>query len=99
VTDRYTDVAIIGGSAAGIDAGRQLADECVDCLIVEARRRLGGANYLEYRLFFGKQNAAMIPRIGEIPDFFSDRREFDSRDISDGRELWLSGSETAAPAS
>jgi hypothetical protein len=37
---------------------------------VEPRRRLGGPNYLEYRLFFGKQNAAMIPRIGEIPDFF-----------------------------
>jgi monoamine oxidase len=35
-------VAIIGGGAAGIAAGRRLADACVDCLIVEARRRLGG---------------------------------------------------------
>ena len=42
VTDRYIEVAIIGGGAAGIAAGRRLADGCVDCLIVEGGRRLGG---------------------------------------------------------
>jgi len=41
VTNRYTEVAIIGDGAAGIATGRRLADACVDCLIVEARRRLG----------------------------------------------------------
>src|ERR1700720_1512243 len=42
VTISNTDVAIIGGGAAGIAAGRRLADARVDCLIVEARLRLGG---------------------------------------------------------
>lgn len=37
-----TEVAIIGGGAAGIAAGRRLAMAAVDCLIVEARPRLGG---------------------------------------------------------
>jgi monoamine oxidase len=37
-----TEVAIIGGGAAGIAAGRRLMDARVDCLIVEARTRLGG---------------------------------------------------------
>jgi monoamine oxidase len=37
-----TDVAIIGGGAAGVAAGRRLHDAGVDCLIVEARARLGG---------------------------------------------------------
>jgi len=42
VTNSDTEVAIIGGGAAGIAAGRRLADARVDCLIVEARPRLGG---------------------------------------------------------
>jgi hypothetical protein len=41
VTISNTEVAIIAGGAAGIAAGR-LADARVDCLIVEARLRLGG---------------------------------------------------------
>ena len=36
------EVAIIGGGAAGIAAGRRLHDAGVRCLIVEARSRLGG---------------------------------------------------------
>jgi len=36
------EVAIVGGGAAGIAAGRRLHDAKVDCLIVEARPRLGG---------------------------------------------------------
>ena len=37
-----TEVAIIGGGAAGIGAARRLHDAGVPCLIVEARSRLGG---------------------------------------------------------
>ena len=37
-----TEVAIIGGGAAGIAAGRRLAQAAIDCLIIEARPRLGG---------------------------------------------------------
>jgi len=37
-----TEVAIIGGGAAGIAAGRQLHDAGIKCLVVEARPRLGG---------------------------------------------------------
>lgn len=37
-----TEVAIIGGGAAGIAAGRRLRGAGVGCLIVEARSRLGG---------------------------------------------------------
>jgi len=37
-----TEVAIIGGGAAGVAAGRRLHDAGIDCLIVEARDRLGG---------------------------------------------------------
>jgi uncharacterized protein with NAD-binding domain and iron-sulfur cluster len=40
VTISNTEVAIIGGGAAGIAAGRRLADARVDCLIAEARLRL-----------------------------------------------------------
>jgi monoamine oxidase len=36
------EVAIVGGGAAGIAAGRRLHDANIDCLIVEARPRLGG---------------------------------------------------------
>ena len=37
-----TEVAIIGGGAAGIAAARRLRDAHIDCLILEARPRLGG---------------------------------------------------------
>ncbi|MFC7400009.1 flavin monoamine oxidase family protein [Chelatococcus sp. GCM10030263] len=37
-----TEVAIVGGGAAGIAAARRLAEAGVDCLILEARDRLGG---------------------------------------------------------
>lgn len=37
-----TEVAIVGGGAAGIAAGRRLTAAGIDCLIVEARDRLGG---------------------------------------------------------
>src|SRR5262249_56660365 len=37
-----SEVVIVGGGAAGIAAGRRLTDAQVDCLIVEARPRLGG---------------------------------------------------------
>lgn len=37
-----TEVAIIGGGAAGIAAGRRLREAGVACLIIEARSRLGG---------------------------------------------------------
>ena len=37
-----TEVAIIGGGAAGIAAGRRLGKAAIKCLVVEARPRLGG---------------------------------------------------------
>jgi monoamine oxidase len=37
-----TEVVIVGGGAAGIAAGRRLAQAAIDCLVVEARPRLGG---------------------------------------------------------
>jgi monoamine oxidase len=37
-----TEVVIVGGGAAGIAAGRRITDAQIDCLIVEARPRLGG---------------------------------------------------------
>ncbi|MDO8876956.1 MAG: NAD(P)/FAD-dependent oxidoreductase [Pseudolabrys sp.] len=42
MTYRETEIAIIGGGAAGIAAGRHLHDAGIACLIVEARSRLGG---------------------------------------------------------
>ena len=42
MTTRNTEVAIIGGGAAGIAAGRRLHDEGIGCLIIEARSRFGG---------------------------------------------------------
>ncbi|HLQ90977.1 MAG TPA: NAD(P)/FAD-dependent oxidoreductase [Xanthobacteraceae bacterium] len=36
------EVVIVGGGAAGIAAGRRLHDAGVDCLLIEARSRLGG---------------------------------------------------------
>ena len=37
-----TEVVIVGAGAAGIAAGRRLSDAGIDCLLVEARTRLGG---------------------------------------------------------
>jgi len=37
-----TEVVIVGGGAAGVAAGRRLAKAAIDCLLVEARGRLGG---------------------------------------------------------
>jgi monoamine oxidase len=37
-----TEVVIVGGGAAGIAAGRRLMHAHLDCLVVEARPRLGG---------------------------------------------------------
>ncbi len=37
-----SEVAIIGGGAAGIAAGRRLREAKIDCLVIEARARLGG---------------------------------------------------------
>jgi monoamine oxidase len=42
MTQSDTDVAIIGGGAAGIAAARRLADAQIDYLLLEARERLGG---------------------------------------------------------
>src|SRR5688572_13882696 len=38
----HIDVAIVGGGAAGVAAGRRLRDAGVPCLVIEARSRLGG---------------------------------------------------------
>ncbi|HXX26764.1 MAG TPA: NAD(P)/FAD-dependent oxidoreductase [Pseudolabrys sp.] len=43
------EVVIIGGGAAGVAAGRHLHDAGIDCLIVEARNRLGGRAFTETR--------------------------------------------------
>jgi len=40
-----TEVAIVGGGAAGIAAARRLTDAGVACLLIEARSRLGGRAY------------------------------------------------------
>lgn len=37
-----TEVAIVGGGAAGVAAARRLHEAGIDCLLVEARDRLGG---------------------------------------------------------
>jgi monoamine oxidase len=42
MTNGDTEVAIVGGGAAGIAAARRLHDAGVPCLLVEARERLGG---------------------------------------------------------
>lgn len=36
------EVAIVGGGAAGVAAARRLHDAGIDCLLIEARNRLGG---------------------------------------------------------
>jgi monoamine oxidase len=42
MTNSDTEVVIVGGGAAGIAAGRRLAKAAIECLLVEARPRLGG---------------------------------------------------------
>ena len=42
MTNSETEVAIVGGGAAGIAAGRRLREAGIDCLLIEARPRLGG---------------------------------------------------------
>jgi monoamine oxidase len=44
-----TEVAVIGGGAAGIAAVRRLHDAGVDCLLLEARDRLGGRIFTDTR--------------------------------------------------
>lgn len=44
---RDIEIAIVGGGAAGIAAGRRLREAGVDCLIVEARSRLGGRAFTD----------------------------------------------------
>jgi monoamine oxidase len=39
---REAEVVIVGGGAAGVAAGRRLHDAGIDCLLLEARARLGG---------------------------------------------------------
>lgn len=40
-----TEVVIVGAGAAGIAAGRRIADAGLDCLVIEARLRLGGRSW------------------------------------------------------
>src|SRR5258705_1327660 len=40
-----TEVVIVGGGAAGIAAAWRLTDAKIDCLVVEARQRLGGRSW------------------------------------------------------
>jgi monoamine oxidase len=43
-----TEVLIVGAGAAGIAAARTLSDAGVDCLLVEARERLGGRAFTDH---------------------------------------------------
>lgn len=45
MSKRETEVVIIGGGAAGIAAARQLHGAGIDCLLIEARGRLGGRGW------------------------------------------------------
>ncbi len=45
MTQSNTEVAVIGGGAAGIAAGRRLREAGIDCLLIEARPRLGGRSW------------------------------------------------------
>jgi monoamine oxidase len=40
-----TEVVIVGGGVAGIAAGKRLAKAAIDCLVIEARTRLGGRSW------------------------------------------------------
>jgi monoamine oxidase len=52
------EVAIIGGGAAGVAAGRQLHDAGIGCLIVEARPRLGGRAWTALQAGFALDHGA-----------------------------------------
>src|SRR5262249_39546938 len=41
------EVVVIGGGAAGIAAAQRLRDAHIDCLLVEARPRLGGRSWTD----------------------------------------------------
>jgi monoamine oxidase len=43
------DVVVIGGGAAGVAAARRLHDAAIDCLLLEARSRLGGRVFTDSR--------------------------------------------------
>lgn len=45
MSNKDTEVVIVGGGAAGIAAARRLHEAGVDCLLVEARDRLGGRGW------------------------------------------------------
>jgi monoamine oxidase len=45
MTNGHVEVVIIGGGAAGVAAGRRLYEAGIDCLVVEARARLGGRGW------------------------------------------------------
>ena len=47
MTNNDTEVAIVGGGAAGLAAARRLREAKVDCLVIEARSRLGGRAWTE----------------------------------------------------
>ena len=51
MTRSETEVAIIGGGAAGIAAGRRLREAGVDCLLIEARAAAGRAGLDDCRCF------------------------------------------------
>ena len=39
------EVVVVGGGAAGVAAARHLYESSIDCLLIEARPRLGGRAY------------------------------------------------------
>jgi monoamine oxidase len=45
MTNSHVEVVIIGGGAAGVAAGCRLYEAAIDCLVVEARARLGGRSW------------------------------------------------------
>ncbi len=49
MANNSTEVAIVGGGAAGLAAARRLRQAQVDCLVIEARSRLGGRAWTEVR--------------------------------------------------
>ena len=45
-----TEVVVVGGGAAGVAAARRLNEAGVDCLLIEARSRLGGRAWVRFDL-------------------------------------------------